>query len=69
MMCAPTEKQFFPLHFNKEKSGRSKPLNLFHLLYSCDCVSFFFFPQINKINLTAWLLKKKKKDERGSTVN
>ena len=39
----PTEKQF-SLFILIRRSDRSKPLNLFHLLYSCDCVSFFFSP-------------------------
>lgn len=57
----PHWKTIFPSPFNKEKSGRSKPFNLFHLLHSCDCVSLFlFFPQINKINLTALLQKRMK---------
>lgn len=58
----PHWKTIFSFHFNKDKRSRSKPLNLFHLLCSCDWVLFPFslFPPTDQQDKSNCLAAKKR---------
>ena len=64
MRHVPAEKKtVFPFRFNKERVIGANP-SICSICYMHVIVSFFFFPQINKINLTASPQKKKKKGKK-----